>query len=382
MGTKRVGIIMNGVTGRMGRNQHLARSIAAIRASGGMLLGDDLIFPDPILVGRDKDRLQSLADAHDIERISTDLEACLAESDDTIYFDAQTTVRRSEALVMAMKAGKHIYCEKPVATSSRQAFELADLAEKLGVRNGVVEDKLFLPGLLKLARVLESGQLGQVLAVRIDFGYWVFPDETGARQRPSWNYRSEDGGGIVLDMFCHFNYLLSHLIAPVKAVVCQPVTHISERIDESGKAYPATADDAAYALLELEGGITAQINASWAVRPYRDDLFSMQVDGVNGSAVADLRECRLQPASATPCFTWNPDLPMDKQPRSGWMSVPDITAPENAFRRQWELFLSHVLVDTPFPWDIRDSARGVQLAECALRSAQERRWLEIQGEMH
>lgn len=373
----RVGIVMNGVTGRMGRNQHLARSIAAIRADGGLAVGGVVVMPDPILVGRDGERLRRLADVYGIERWSTDLEESLASDDDTVYFDAQTTARREDAVAAAIAAGKDVYCEKPVATTSRRALELAELAEDAGVRNGAVQDKLFLPGILKLAEVLGSGMLGRLLAVRIEFGYWVFPDAVGATQRPSWNYRSEDGGGIVLDMFCHFHYLLDRLVGPVRAVACRTATHVPERVDELGRVYPATADDAAYAILELEGDVVAQVNASWCVRPYRDDLFTIQVDGVDGTAVADLRRCRVQPAATTPRFVWNPDLAQDGNPRDGWLEVPERQPPVNAFRRQWELFLRHLVNDEPFPWSLRHSARGVELAELALRSAAERRWFDL-----
>jgi predicted dehydrogenase len=375
--TQRIGIVMNGVTGRMGRNQHLARSLAAIRAEGGLDVDGVVVMPDPILVGRDVERLRRLAETYGIERYSTDLDACLASDDDTVYFDAQTTARREDAVTAAIAAGKDIYCEKPVATTSRRALELAQLAEEAGVRNGAVQDKLFLPGLLKLAEVIDSGMLGRLLSVRIEFGYWVFPDAVGAMQRPSWNYRSEDGGGIVLDMFCHFHYVLDRLIGPIRSVSCTTATHVPKRVDESGTTYDATADDAAYAIFELENGVVAQVNASWCVRPYRDDLFTMQVDGVGGTATADLRRCRVQPAATTPRFVWNPDLPQEADPHDGWLEVPERRPPVNAFRRQWELFLRHLVTDEPFPWSLRRSAQGVELAELALQSAAERRWVDL-----
>jgi len=375
--TRRIGIVMNGVTGRMGRNQHLARSIAAIRADGGLDVDGVVVMPDPILVGRDEDRLRRLAEQFGIERYSTDLDECLASDDDTVYFDAQTTARREDSLAAAIEAGKDVYCEKPVATTSRRALELAALAEGAGVRNGAVQDKLFLPGLLKLADVMDSGLLGRPLSVRIEFGYWVFPEALGATQRPSWNYRSEDGGGIVLDMFCHFHYVLDRLIGPVRSVSCATATHVSKRIDESGRAFAATADDAAYAVFALDDGVVAQVNASWCVRPYRDDLFVIQVDGVDGTAVADLRRCRVQPGSTTPRFVWNPDLPQDGDPRDRWLEIPDREPPVNAFRRQWELFLRHLVNGEPFPWSLRRSAQGVELAELALQSSAERRWVDV-----
>jgi len=375
--TERIGIIMNGVTGRMGRNQHLARSIAAIRHDGGLRADGLVIWPDPVLVGRDQERLRQLATEYGIERYSTDLEACLAEEQDAIYFDAQSTLRREQALASAIAAGKHVYCEKPIATTSAAALEIAGLAQKAGICNGAVEDKLFLPGLLKLHEVIKRGFLGRILSVRVEFGYWVFEDEVGASQRPSWNYRQEDGGGIVLDMFCHFRYLFDHLFGGVRSVACMATTHLPERVDEQGRRYKTTADDAAYALFELEGGAIAQVNASWVVRPYRDDLFVIQVDGTDGSATAGLQRCLVQAAVTTPRFVWNPDLPLQLDPRIGWTEVPDREPAVNAFRRQWELFLRHVVLGDPFPWDLADSARGVQLAELTLAAVAERRWVAI-----
>lgn len=377
MRTVRVGIVMNGVTGRMGRHQHLARSIAAIRSEGGLKAGEVLIWPDPVLVGRDAERLRRLAEEHGVERWSADLDACLEEGDDVAYFDAQTTSRREESVARAIAGGKHVYCEKPVATTVEGGLALAEAAEAASVVNGAVQDKLFLPGPSKLARVVRSGVLGRLLSVRIDFGYWVFPDASGVTQRPSWNYRQQDGGGIVLDMFCHFRYLLEHLVGRVCTVSCAVATHAGERVDERGVAYRATAEDAAYATIGLEGGVVAQVHASWCVRPHREDLFTIQVDGTDASARAGLRSCLLQPVAATPRFTWDPDLPAASDPRDFWVEVPNREAPKNAFRSQWELFLRSVALGEPFPHDLRSSVRGVQLAELALRSATEGRVLEV-----
>jgi len=373
----RAGVIMNGVTGRMGRTQHLARSLAAIRAEGGVRAGDVVIWPDPVLVGRDEGRLRELAEAHGIERYSTDLTSCLADERDSIYFDAQTTARREASLAEAIKAGKHVYCEKPAARTSAAALALAGLAKAAGVRNGVVQDKLFLPGTQKLDRVIKEGLLGRLLAAKFEFGYWVFADEVGTTQRPSWNYRKQDGGGIVLDMFCHFRYLFDELFGPVSSLVCTALTQIPERVDENGLTYKATAEDAAGAMFQFDSGLVAQLSASWAVRPYRDDLFVMHVDGEAGSATAGLHRCVVQPAATTPRFVWNPDVPLEVGPRSYWAEVPDLLPPVNAFRHQWELFLRHVVLDEPFPWDLASSARGIQLAEIALLSSQERRWVDV-----
>jgi len=378
MAIQPIGMIMNGVTGRMGGNQHLIRSIVAIRRQGGVALPDgDVLFPDPILLGRSEHKLRALAEAHGIERWSTDLDQCLANPRDTIYFDAQTTTRRAASIRAAIAAGKHVYCEKPIATDLETALELARLAREACIKNGVVQDKLWLPGLLKLKRLVDSNFFGRILSVRGEFGYWVFEGDWQPAQRPSWNYRKADDGGIIVDMLCHWRYVLDQTFGPVRAVSCLGATHILERVDEQGRPYRATADDAAYATFELDGGIIAQINSSWCVRVYRDELFTLQVDGTEGSAVAGLRECKAQHRVNTPRALWNPDIPNPIDFWETWQEVPDNATFDNAFKVQWELFLKHVARDEPFPWDLLDGAKGVQLAELGLRSWQERRWLDV-----
>jgi predicted dehydrogenase len=369
---------MNGVTGRMGTNQHLMRSIVAIRREGGVALRNgERLMPDPILVGRDERKLSRLAEAARVERWSTDLESCLRNADDTIYFDAQTTGLRAESVRRALHMGKHVYCEKPLSTDSASALELAQEASSLGLKHGVVQDKLFLPGLRKLKRLIDGRFFGRILSVRGEFGYWVFEGDWQAAQRPSWNYRKEDGGGIIADMFCHWQYVLENLFGSVKSVSCLGATHIPERVDEQGKKYKCTADDAAYGTFELENGVIAQMNSSWDVRVYRDDLFVLQVDGTEGSAVADLRNCRIQHKANTPKPVWNPDVPNLISFREGWAEVPDNEVFDNGFKVQWERFLRHVMEDGPFPHTFWQGVRGVQLAEAGLRSWQERRWVEM-----
>ena len=378
MAVQPIGIIMNGVTGRMGTNQHLIRSILAIRAQGGLTLPDgEVLFPEPVLVGRNEQKLRALAAAHGLERWSTDLDKCLADPSYSIYFDAQTTERRAAAVKAAIAAGKHVYCEKPIADNLEAALELARLARAAGIKNGVVQDKLWLPGLRKLKRLVDGGFFGRILSVRGEFGYWVFEGDWQPAQRPSWNYRKEDGGGIIVDMLCHWRYVLDNIIAPVRAVSCLGATHIPQRWDEQGRPYAATADDAAYATFELEGGIIAQVNSSWCTRVYRDELVVFQVDGTEGSAVAGLRECKIQHRATTPRPVWNPDIPSPINFRETWMDVPDNTVFDNAFKAQWELFLRHVARDEPFPWDFAEAAKGVQLAELGLQSWKERRWLDV-----
>jgi predicted dehydrogenase len=373
-----VGIVMNGVTGRMGTRQHLVRSVLAIREQGGVVLpGGEAVMPKPILVGRNEKKLRSLAEAHGIERWSTDLDASLADPEVEIYFDSQTTTRRTEAVRAAIEAGKHVYCEKPTATNLDEALEISHLARERGIKNGVVQDKLFLPGLLKLRRLVDGGYFGRILSVRGEFGYWVFDGHGRPAQRPSWNYREEEGGGIILDMLCHWRYVLDNLFGKVRSVSCLGATHIPRRRDEAGELYEATADDAAYATFELAGGIVANINSSWSVRVNRDELFELQVDGTQGSAVAGLRDCKTQHGENTPKAVWNPDLPDTNNYRSRWLGVPQDEDPDNAFKIQWKMYLRHVLADEPFPYDLLEGAKGVQLAELGLRSWRERRWLEV-----
>lgn len=372
MTRRSIGIIVNGVTGRMGYRQHLVRSLLAIRESGGVTLTDGTtIWPEPVLVGRNETKLRELAERHGLTDWTTDLTSALARDDVEIYFDAQVTQQREKAIRQAIEAGKHIYTEKPLAEDTAAALDLARAADAAGVRTGVVQDKLFLPGLRKLKRLVDGGFFGQILSVRGEFGYWVFEGDWQPAQRPSWNYRAEDGGGIVVDMFPHWHYVLEELFGRVNAVSCVIATHVPQRVDEAGSTYAATADDAAYAVFELDGGVIAQINSSWTVRVYRDELVEFQVDGTDGSAVAGLRTCRVQHRAVTPKPVWNPDLPVTEDFRAQWAEVPDNEEFDNGFKVQWEAFLRHVVAGEPFRWDFLAGARGVQLAELGLRAARD-----------
>lgn len=378
MRTQRIGIIMHGITGRMGMNQHLIRSVLAIRDQGGVLLSDgSYLVPDPILVGRNADKVEAIAKAHNVARWTTDLDAALANPDDTLFFDAASTKLRPELLKRAIDAGKNIYCEKPISESLSEALDIATYAKSKGVKNGIVHDKLDLPGLKKLKRLRDSGFFGRILSVRGEFGYWVFEGDWMPAQRPSWNYRAADGGGIICDMLCHWRYVLDNVVAPVKAVSCLGATHIPERWDENGNAYKADADDAAYATFELEGGIIAQINSSWCVRVRRDDLVTFQVDGTHGSAVAGLHSCVSQQRVNTPKPVWNPDQPQTMNFFDDWEEVPDNAVFDNGFKVQWEEFLRHVAGDAPWSYTLLEGAKGVQLAELGVQSWEERRWLDV-----
>mgnify|MGYP002003504734 FL=1 len=374
----KIGIIMNGVTGRMGTNQHLIRSLSAIINEGGIKVNEhDVILPELVLVGRNENKLKKLSERVNVKKWTTSLEEVLADDQYQIYFDAQTTGRRAEAIKKAVAAGKHVYCEKPIATSTEIALELYRECEKAGVKHGVVQDKLWLPGMLKLKRLIEDDFFGKILSVKGDFGYWVFEGHKIPAQRPSWNYRKEDDGGIIVDMLCHWRYVLDNIFGQVKGVFCLGATHISERIDENGKPYNCTADDAAYSIFELEGGIIAQFNSSWTTRVRRDDLLTLQVDGTKGSAVVGLRDCWIQDYDSTPKPVWNPDIPNPIDFKEGWIKVFEDEEFENAFRVQWELYLKHILIDTPFPWNLMEGAKGIQLAELGIESWEKKTWVNI-----
>ena len=387
MATQRLGIIMHGVTGRMGMNQHLIRSIIAIRNQGGVTLSNgDKVMPDPILIGRNAEKMEALAKAHNIARWGTDLDAALANKDDTMFFDAGTTQMRPTLLAKAIRAGKHVYCEKPIATNLNEAVEIARLAQeataKSGIKHGAVQDKLFLPGLRKLDMLRRAGFFGTMLSLRLEFGYWVFEGDLQPIQRPSWNYRSEDGGGMILDMMCHWRYVLDNLFGEVQSVSCLGATHIPQRWDEAGQPYAATADDAAYATFELKGHdggkVVAQVNSSWTTRVRRDDLVTFHVDGTHGSAVAGLTKCWSQARVSTPKPVWNPDEKQTMHFTEQWQEVPDTQVYDNGFKIQWEHFIRHVVEDAPYRWTLPEGAKGVQLVEAALQSWKERRWVDVQ----
>jgi len=382
MTTQRLGIIMHGVTGRMGMNQHLIRSIVAIRNQGGVSLSNGTkVMPDPILIGRNAEKIEALAKANGITRFGTDLDKALANKDDTVFFDAGTTQMRPTLLAKAIQAGKHVYCEKPIATNLNEAVEIARLAEKSGLKHGAVQDKLFLPGLRKLDMLRKAGFFGKMISVRIEFGYWVFEGDLQPIQRPSWNYRKEDGGGIILDMVCHWRYVLDNLFGEVQSVSCLGATHIPTRWDEANKPYECTADDAAYATFELKGHqgehVVAQVNSSWTTRVNREDLVTFHVDGTHGSAVAGLQACKAQSRVNTPRPVWNPDVKQTMIFTDQWQEVPDTQFYDNGFKIQWEHFIRHIAENEPYRWTLPEGAKGVQLVEAALQSWQERRWVDV-----
>lgn len=378
--TENIGIILNGVTGRMGTNQHLIRSIKAIMDQGGIRVSDDLtLMPDPVLTGRNENKLRNLAERTNVPDFTTNLESVLADDRYQIFFDASGTLQRARFVEMGVKAGKAIYCEKPTAVETAEAVRLAKVCEDAGVKNGVVQDKLWLPGIRKFNMIKDQGFFGEILSVRGEFGYWVFTGHhyDQPAQRPSWNYRDEDGGGIIVDMLCHWRYVIDNCFGNVKSVSCLGATHIPERIDEQGKPYKCTADDSAYATFECENGVVCHFNSSWNVRVRRDDLLTMQVDGTKGSAIVGLRKCWVQSSAETPRPVWNPDIDQPIDFMGGWQEVPDHQNYDNAFKIQWEMFIRHVALDEPFRFTLREGAKGVQLAEAGITSWKERRWVDI-----
>ncbi|MFD0206013.1 MULTISPECIES: Gfo/Idh/MocA family protein [Saccharothrix] len=377
MAVRTIGVALNGVTGRMGYRQHLVRSILALRERGGVRIGDDVLVPEPLLVGRNAAKLKEIAERHDLPRWTTDLDAALSDPDVSVYFEGQVTSAHAASLTAAIDAGKHVYSEKPVAATPEEVLELARHADAAGVKHGVVADKLYLPGIRKLKRMLDGGFFGRVLSVRGEFGYWVFEGDWQSAQRPSWNYRAEDGGGIVVDMFCHWSYLLEGLLGPVEAVTARAVTHIPTRWDENGEQYEATADDAAYAIFEMAGGVVAQVNSSWATRVNRDELVEFHVDGTHGSAVAGLRNCKVQSREITPKPVWDPDVPQSIDFRSLWQEVPDNEVFDNGFMVQWAEFLKHIAVDAPYSHDFHSGVRTVRLAALGLESSRTGRRIEV-----
>ncbi len=369
---------MNGVTGRMGKNQHLLRSVDAIIKQGGIQISpNERIMPDPVLVGRNENKLKALTEISSVKKYTTDLDSVMNDPQYTVYFDAQSTLRRFDAVQQAAKAGKHVYCEKPTAIKTEDAYKLYEICRDAGVKNGVVQDKLWLPGLLKFERLKENDFFGDILSVRGEFGYWVFEGHSVPAQRPSWNYRKEDGGGMVVDMLCHWRYVIDNLFGPVKRVSCLAATHIPERVDEEGKPYKCTADDSAYSTFELENGVICHFNSSWNVRVRRDDLLTMQVDGTKGSAIVGLRDVWIQHYGNTPKPVWNPDIQQPIDFFEGWSKVPEQETFDNAFKVQWEMFLRHVVLDEPFRYTLLEGAKGVQLAELGLESSDKRQWIDL-----
>jgi predicted dehydrogenase len=377
MATRNIGIVIDGVTGRLGTTQHL-RSLMAIRREGNLVLANgDCLMPQPVLLGRNPAKLAVLAAANGDLKWGTDRDTCLADPGIAIYFDANATVGRCARAREALAAGKHVYLEKPIAEDLEDALDLARRAERAGVKNGVVQDKLFLPGLMKLRKLYDANFFGGILSIRLDFGWWVFDGMPYPAQRPSWNYRKATAGGLILDMFAHWRYIFDRLLGEIKSVSCRHMTALPERRDESGNQYNVDVEDTAFATLELSGGVLAQVSSSWASRVRRDDLLQIQVDGTFGSAVCGLHRCFVQPLITTPKPFFDPEHPQSMVFDDQWQEMPDVEPFRNGYRAGWELFLRHVAEDAPFPSPLLEGAKGVQLAEACYQSNRERRWVDL-----
>jgi predicted dehydrogenase len=377
MDERTIGVLIEGATGRLGTTQHL-RSLMAIRSEGGLPLANgDRLVPAPVLLGRNAAKLTALAAANGGLKWSIDRDACLADPDVAIYCDASATGGRPARAAAALDAGKHVYVEKPLAETLADALDLARRAEHAGLKNGVVQDKLFLPGLTKLRKLYEADFFGRVLSIRLDFGWWVFDGTPYPAQRPSWNYRKATGGGLILDMFAHWRYIFDRLLGEIKAVSCRHITALPERRDETGNSYRVDVEDTAFAIFELAGGVLAQVGSSWASRVKRDDLLQIQVDGTRGSAVCGLHRCFVQPLIATPKPFFDPERPQPMVFDEQWQEMPDVEPVRNGYRAGWELFLRHVAEDAPFPSSFLEGAKSVQLAEGCYQSDRERRWINL-----
>ena len=377
MATHTIGIIVNGATGRIGGTQHLANALAPIRDEGGLAAGGDRILPRLMLVGRDAARVEAAATKHNAEW-TADLDRALADPDYTVFFDAAATHQREAMLERAIAAGKHIYSEKPVALSVERGQALLRAAQARGVKHGAVEDKLGLPGLQKLMHVVKSGFLGRIVGFRVEFGWWVFDGTEVPCQRPSWNYQRASGGGLILDMYPHWRYVIEGLLGPMRRVVTALATATPERIDEQGARYPVDVEDTASTIVELENGAIGTILSSWATRVRRDDLLTFQIDGTKGSAIAGLHRCWTLSNADTPKtahFSIANDLNIDY--RANWTEVTEGVSRMNPYRVGWENFLRHVVTGAPMQADLAAGIRDVQFAQACYQSMREAKWIDL-----
>jgi predicted dehydrogenase len=378
MPTTTIGIIVNGATGRIGSTQHLAGALVPIRREGGLAAGNDRIVPRLLLVGRDAQKLAAIAAAHGLDEWSTDLDAALADPDFPVFFDAAATHQRRHVLERAIAAGKHVYTEKPVALTAADGLELLAAVRARGLRHGAVEDKQYLPGLQKLATLARAGFFGRVVGLRLDFGWWVFDGLARPSQRPSWNYTRAGGGGLILDMYPHWRYVIENIVAPIRRVVTAAATATPGRVDEAGAPYRVDVEDTATTLVELDNGAIGTITSSWATRVRRDDLMTFQVDGTGGSAVAGLHRCRVQGDADTPSIKhFNPTLDLGIDYREGWSEAPDAGPYANPYRVGWEDFLRHLVTAAPIRSDLAAGVRDLQFAEACRASAAAGTWVKL-----
>jgi predicted dehydrogenase len=379
MPTHTIGIIVHGATGRIAATQHLRNALKPLRAEGGFAVGGDRIMPQVILVGRDKERLAAIAQENGGAPWTTDLDQALSDPAYTVLFDAAATHQRKAALEKGIAAGKHIYSEKPVALTVAEGRALLAAITARRLKHGAVEDKQYLPGISKLRALAQAGFFGRVTGFRLEFGWWVFDgfDPGQPSQRPSWNSR-KPGGGLILDMYPHFRYLIEGMLGPVRRVVTLAATATPERADEAGARYSVDVEDQATTLVELESGATGMIIATWATRVRRDDLITFQIDGSGGSAMAGLHRCYVQPLADTPRIAAsNPMVDLAIDYRARWQDAPAAGPYRNPYRIGWEDFLRHLVTDAPLSADFAAGIRDVAFADACGRSVQERRWIDF-----
>lgn len=377
MAAEPLGIIINGATSGIVNRQHLGQALGPIIEEGGLRVGDRTIMPKPLLVGRNEDRLKQVAERFGLDSWSTDLDEALTRDGYPVFFDAGVTGHRPRVLRAAIEAGKHVYSEKPVAMEIAEGKEVASLAAERGVKLGVVEDKLFMPGLTRLRLVRESGFLGRIVNFRLNFGYWIFSHPDGPLQRPSWNYKKSEGGGLLLDMYPHWRYVVEGIVGPIKRVVSAAWTAIPERLGEDGKPYSVDTDDSNATLIELESGAFGTITSTWATRAKGDDLVTFHVDGTEGSAVAGIHRCNVQALSQTPTVRFDPNTDHNRDYHADWSPAPHDPPFTNGYRMGWEAFIRHVVNDEPIAADINAGLRDVALAKACQASLKEERWVPM-----
>jgi predicted dehydrogenase len=378
MPSRTIGIIVHGATGRIGSTQHLKNALTPICAEGGLAVGEDRIVPHLVLVGRDKERLAAIARENGGAAWTTDLDAVLSDPAYTVLFDAAATHQRKATFEKGIAAGKHIYSEKPIAATVAEGRALLATIKARGLKHGAVEDKQYLPGLLKLRALAQASFFGRVVGFRLEFGWWVFDGFDEPCQRPSWNYRKTGGGGLLLDMYPHFRYLIEGILGPIRRIITSAATAMPERVDEAGVHYAVDVEDQAITFIALESGATGTLIASWATRVRRDDLMTFQIDGTKGSAVAGLHRCYMQPLADTPrVAAFNPMVDLAVDYRARWQEAPAGGPYLNPYRVGWEDFLRHIVGDAPLRSDFAAGIRDVAFAEACGRSSRKGAWVDL-----